>query len=127
MIQTLTIPDWFPAWNPNGTGNRSHWAALAKRKKADELMVWASAKHANWRKVEGKARLTIVFVYPRRVRLDTDNLYARVKGCVDGLKPWFRDDSTEWLDLHVTSEVQPGKKALVLTLEDIDQPSDERG
>jgi hypothetical protein len=78
MIQTLTIPDWMPQWSPNGTGNRSHWSVLRKRKKADELMVWASAKQQGWRRVDGRAKLTITFVYPRRYRVDTDNLYSRV-------------------------------------------------
>lgn len=118
-VQTVTIPDWHPAWNPNGTGNRSHWAVLGKRKKADEMMTWASAKQAGWQPVNGKAKLTIFFVYPRRYRIDADNLYSRCKGMIDAIVRggWIKDDSTEWLDLTVTSAVEPGVRAIRLQLE----------
>lgn len=115
--QTLTVRDWMPQWNPNGTGNRSHWATLQKRKRADEVMAWAAARQAGWVRIPGKVRLEIVFVYPRKVRVDTDNLYSRVKGLVDGLKKeFFEDDSTDVLDLHVTAVVEPGTKETRMTL-----------
>lgn len=120
MRQELRILDWHPQWNPNGTGNRSHWATLRKRKKADEVMVWSAAKQAGWSFMPGRVHLEIVFVYPRTVRVDTDNLYSRVKGCLDSLKGWcIEDDSTDVLDLRVRAEVRKGVKALEMTLESV--------
>jgi len=121
VIQTLTIPDWHPKWNPNGTGNRSHWAVLGKVKKADEMMTWASCKQAGWQPVEGRAKLIVTFVYPRKYRIDTDNCYARVKGMVDAVVRggWVKDDSTDWLKLDVDVVIEPGVRAMRLQLEPI--------
>lgn len=84
---------------------------------------------AGWTAVAGRVRLTIVLVYPRKYRVDADNLAARCKGLLDGLKSdhkhnqgrlgWFADDSTEWLDLVVRAEVRPGQKATEITLEPV--------
>ena len=122
--QKLVITDWHPQFNPNGTGNRSHWATIGRKKRADQTMVWAAAKQANWLLYPGKVQLEIVFVYPRKVRVDTDNLYARVKGCVDALKGWWIDDDrSDVLDLRVRSEVRPGVKALEMTLRKVTEIS----
>jgi hypothetical protein len=137
--QTLTITGWHPQWNPNGTGNRSHWATLQRRKRVDEDTVWSAARQANWEFLEGRVKLSIVFVYARPVRVDTDNLYARVKGCVDGLrmqyhtggfprgaeraikrKGFFEDDDVTHLDLHVEARTEKGVKATEITLESLE-------
>jgi Holliday junction resolvase RusA-like endonuclease len=61
----------------------------------------------------------VTFIFPNRRRRDVDNLYARAKGVVDGVKRggWIVDDSSEWLDLSVLAEVEPGLRATVLKLE----------
>lgn len=81
----------------------------------------------------GKVRLTIVLVYPRKYRVDADNLVAKCKGLIDGLKcpgmgrdcvkfhhkGFFYEDSTVWLELVVRAEVEPGVKATRITLESV--------
>jgi Holliday junction resolvase RusA-like endonuclease len=61
----------------------------------------------------------VTFVFPVHRRRDVDNLYARAKGVVDGVKRggWIVDDSSEWLDLKVVTEVRSGIRATVLLLE----------
>ena len=81
--------------------------------------VWGSAKYAGWKQIEGKAKLSIVFVFGVKRRRDTDNLYGRAKHVVDALKPFFVDDDTEHLDLSVTALFVPGVRETRLTLESV--------
>lgn len=131
--QFLRIDGWHPTSSPNAQNH--HWRTRQKRHHADRDMAWASAKHAGWDFVQGRVRLTITLVYPRKYRVDADNMVARCKGLIDGLKSqsiarkqaryeiveqrggFFTDDSTEWLDLRVEAVVEPGVKATRLTLE----------
>lgn len=114
-MQTLTIEGWLPA--PLANGQHGHW--FTRQRKLNQAKEWARnyALNACWRRVDGPARLDIVLVFPAHRRRDTDNLYARCKGLVDGLKGrYFVDDSTDWLDLHVAARVEKGRKAVELTL-----------
>jgi Holliday junction resolvase RusA-like endonuclease len=134
MKQTLTITDWHPTVNPNRNSSRgAHWAVARKKHRIDRDMAWASARQAGWEFMSGKVRLEIVFVYPRTVRVDADNLVARCKGLIDGLKSrdhpqaghgsrggFFEDDDTTHLDLHVSARVEKGVKATEISLESID-------
>lgn len=134
--QTLVIPDWHPTSSPNN--QKRHWRAVQKNHHIDRDMAWASAKHAGWTFMQGRVRLTITLIYPRKYRVDADNLAARCKGLIDGLKThvptlkvavphtgldirrgFFFDDSTEWLDLRVLAEVRRGEKATEITLESV--------
>jgi Holliday junction resolvase RusA-like endonuclease len=115
--QTLVIRGWHPPNTANGSQTNRY--TRQKNKKAAETVVWASAKHAGWKRVEGRARLTVTLVYARTYRMDTDNLYARCKPICDGLKEFIVDDSRQWLDLRVDVAVRPGaEKATELTLEE---------
>lgn len=123
-IQTMTIADWHPSTSANRS--HDHWRKIRQAHHADQTMAWAAAQQAGWRYVVGKVSLTIVLIYPRTYRVDADNLAAKCKGLIDGLKlhrdrGFFRDDSTEWLDLHVSAEVRKGVKATVVTLAGAEQ------
>lgn len=115
----MVIPDWLPAQLANGP--HGHWSQRQKKLKQAQTMVWASAKHADLLGVppNRRARLTITLVFPVNRRRDTDGLYARVKGCVDGLVygGWIVDDDLAHLELIVRAVVLPGEKATVLELE----------
>ena len=135
-MQTLTITDWHPTMSANGS--HGHWRTHQKKHDVDRDMAWAAARQANWEFVPGKVHLTVTLVYPRKYRVDADNLAARCKGLIDGLKGrsslngvratmivngqlqpafgFFTDDSTEWLDLVVRAEVVKGVKATRLEL-----------
>ena len=129
MRQECTITDWRPTMNPNGS--HGHWATQKKKHDVDRDTAWASAKHAGWKFIPGRVKLTITLVYSKKPLPDIDNCYAKVKGLIDGLKcqtqvwfhddkdcgEFFTDDSPEWLDLSVTAVMEPGVKATRLVLE----------
>lgn len=144
-VQTLVLEGWHPTTTPNA--QKRHWRDVQRRHHVDRDMAWASALQAGWTPVVGKARLTVTLVYSRRYRVDADNLAARCKGLIDGLKPhvstaripdgrvmfevdtrqrgFIVDDDTEHLELRVLAEVRPGApKCTELMLEAIDQPSE---
>jgi len=116
-VQTLVIPAWLPEQVANGP--HGHWSTRQKKLGNAQLVTWSAAKNARWIPVTGRAKLTVTFIFPVRRRRDIDNLYARAKGVVDGVKRggWIVDDSSEWLDLSVLAEVEPGLRATVLKLE----------
>lgn len=121
--QKLTIEGWVPPPVLNGSRQR-HWSTLRAEAQAVKTRVWLAARAAGWVFVPGKVRLTVVFVFPNHRRRDIDNLTARCKHLIDGLKPrgviypgYFTDDSIDLLDLSVRAEVRPGVTATELTLE----------
>lgn len=117
-VQTLTITDWLPDQLANGP--HGHWRVRQKKLQAAQTMVWASGKHAGIEPVTGPVRVTVTFVFAQKRRRDTDNLYSRAKGVVDGLVKggWIEDDNTEVLELHVLSAVSIEKrKSTRITLE----------
>ncbi len=116
MIQRCTINDWLPEQLANGP--HGHWSVRRKKLQAAQTMAWAACRQAEWKPVAGKALLTVTLVFGVSRRRDTDNLHSRIKGLLDGIVKggWIKDDSTEWLELRVRSEVQPGRKATVLEL-----------
>lgn len=114
--QTLVIKDWVPA--PLANGSHGHWSQRQKKIKAAKTMAWACARYAGWAFVPGRVRLTIVYVFPVNRKRDTDNLYTRSKGLVDGLKgDFFTDDDTEHLELVVLAVVLPKTTETRLMLE----------
>lgn len=112
--QTLTIRGWHPEQLANGP--HEHWATKARKKRDAARVAYLSALGAEWVKVPGRVRLEIVFVFPQRRRRDPDNLYARAKGLIDGVKEFFEDDDADHLDLHVSALVQPKTKETRLRL-----------
>lgn len=133
-VQTAVIQHWHPTMSANGS--HGHWATHQKKHNIDRDMAWACARQAGWEFVPGRVRLTITLVYPRRYRVDADNLVAKCKGLIDGLKTlhygggfnltpvirrsgFFTDDSTEWLELIVRAVVEPGVKETRLQLEPV--------
>ena len=113
--QSLVIPGWHPPQFANGS--HGHWRAKWEAKRDAGWLAALVAQTQGWRFVPGKVRLEIVLVYPRKYRVDSDNLHARCKGLIDGLKAeFFTDDSTDWLELHVTATVEKGVKETRVTL-----------
>lgn len=116
-VQRLAIVGWHPAQVANGS--HGHWATRKKHHDEAAGMAWAHAQRAGWSRVTSRARLRLTYVFPQQRRRDIDNLVARSKGFIDGLKPWLVDDSTDWLLLQVNAEVSPGIKALRVELEEL--------
>lgn len=118
-IQSLSIQGWIPDQITNGQG-KAQWRAI-KARKAAKIMAWACARQAQWQFVPGRVRLSITYVFSVNRKRDTDNLYARSVGLINGLKgEWFTDDDTEHLDLHVQAVVEKGIKETRITLEPLD-------
>lgn len=115
MKQVLTIEGWLPEQVANGT--HGHWATRKKKHDIAKKTAWAYATHAGWQRIDGKARLTITYVFSQKRRRDIDNLVARSKGLIDGIKPFLVDDDSEHLELVVRAEVRPGEKGVRMELE----------
>jgi Holliday junction resolvase RusA-like endonuclease len=114
---TCTIEGWLPEAIANGA--HGHWAVKAKKLADARRHAFWHVTEARWKGIKTKARLEITYVFPNRRRRDTDNLFARSKGLVDGVKHLLVDDDTEHLELLVRAEVQHGRKATILTLTEI--------
>ena len=82
-------------------------------------LSFSGPRQAHWRPAEGSLRLSILFTFPQERRRDTDNLYARAKGLVDGLVKggYIPDDDARVLDLVVRAEVRHGVRQTELVLE----------
>jgi len=113
--QEVTIDGFLPVQVANGA--HGHWSKRYRMHRVEMATAWGAAKHAGWQRITSRARLTITLVFSVPRRRDTDNLYARCKGLVDGIKPFCVDDSTEWLELIVLAEVIPGVRRTHLLLE----------
>jgi Holliday junction resolvase RusA-like endonuclease len=120
VSQRLVIEAWLPESLANGS--HGHWSTRQRKLDRAGLKVWYYGKAYLLRPITGRARVTVTLVFPQNRRRDTDNLYARVKGVVDGLVKggWIVDDDTEHLDLIVRAEVRPGVKATELLLEPVE-------
>ena len=119
-IQEAVIENWLPR---NHGNSRDHWAAKHRRAKAEQALAFWTAREAGWRKVTGLAELEIVFVTSSaRYVNDDDNAFSRAKNLADGLKGyWFEDDDPAHLRLKVRTEVQRGRKAVVLRLRKVEE------
>ncbi len=142
MIQTVTITDWHPTMNPNG--GHGHWSKQHRKHEIDSGTAWATAKHAGWKFVPGKVRLTITLVYAINRLPDPDNAVAKCKGLIDGLKQhqskwikpqpgyeflagplgFFTDDSPEYCEIVVQAVYEKGKKEVRLSLESLSDSTD---
>jgi len=122
VIQTLTINDWLPTMSANGS--HEHWSKAKKKHDVDMQTTWASAKYAGWQRFSSKVRVTIILYFAQRRSRDTDNLYYRCKGVVDGIKDFCVDDSTQWMELIVAEQlVLPlaiSRKATEITMETLE-------
>lgn len=91
---TIILP-WPPsALSPNA---RTHWAALAKAKKAyREACAWTAKLHGASPMKADKLHLTLEFVPPSRRAFDLDNALARMKSGLDGLADVLGVDDSLW-------------------------------
>ncbi len=120
MKQSLIIPNWHPAQAINGPKGL-HWSAAKARHESEAQIAYVAARLAKWVFLEGRVQLNVTFVYPRHYKPDQDNLTARLKGVIDGLKMhFFTDDSMDFLYIHMNlPRIERGVKQLELELETI--------
>jgi Holliday junction resolvase RusA-like endonuclease len=102
MIElTLPLP-------PNRANAREHWRVTHRKKK--DYYLWAERALRNhdcqaWRTKEGRVALTATLYLWNK--MDRDNLMARLKWPLDVLVSYglLVDDSEEWLDLKMPTQV----------------------
>ena len=86
--------------------------------------VYLRSVQAGWHRVEGRARLDVVVVYPVVRRRDVDNLHSNLKPLIDAIAQAYlggRDD-TDALDLHVSHRVDRGRRYTTITLAQASEP-----
>lgn len=91
----LIILPWPPReLSPN---SRTHWARLAKTKKAyREACAWTAKLQGASPIKADRLHLTIEFVPPSRRAFDLDNALARIKAGLDGLADVLGVDDSRW-------------------------------
>lgn len=91
---SVVLP-WPPtALSPN---TRSHWATLARAKKAYRAACSAQALAQGVRRIQAdKLHLSLTFYPPTRRAFDLDNALARVKAGLDGLADVLGVDDSKW-------------------------------
>lgn len=76
---------------------RTHWAALAKEKKAyRDACAWTASSQGAKRIYAKKLHLTITFYAPTRRAYDLDNALASIKSGLDGLADVLGVDDSKW-------------------------------
>lgn len=99
---------------------RTHWAKLAKAKKAYRTTCrWLAVEQAVVHKLQatdsagGRLRLHLLFVPPTRARRDVDNLVASMKAGLDGLADALGMDDSLWaLSQEIAPYTTPGGKVV---------------
>lgn len=90
----LILP-WPPTQlSPNA---RTHWAVLAKHKKAYRQSCAVQAMEQGVKPIKAdKLHLTLTFYAPTRRAFDLDNALARIKSGLDGLADVLQVDDKHW-------------------------------
>jgi crossover junction endodeoxyribonuclease RusA len=91
---TYTLPWPATTLSPN---RRTHWATLAKAKKAYRHACAVTAKSQGAKKLDAEAlHLTLTFYAPTKRDFDLDNALARIKSGLDGLADVLGVDDSRW-------------------------------
>jgi len=105
--------------SPNGSQGllRMHWAARGKYNQYWKLLIRSQFRSLPEDPPDTKKKVSISQM--RRRLLDRDNLYASCKPILDAMTRCnlIRDDSEEWIELHVT-QVTGKQKITVIEVED---------
>ena len=115
--QSFCMAGWVPAAVANGS--YGHWSTHQRKLRGAQVHTTVCAREAGIRPVAGRARVVITLTFPNHRRRDTDNLYARCKGVIDGLVRggYIEDDDTDRLDLVVKGVVCTGYTSTLIELE----------
>ncbi len=102
---------------------RLHWRERGRIKRDAQLAIRQALGVP--RPFPGKVRLTVSRCMGYRERpYDTDNLFGgSAKEVIDGLKNlgWFKDDSPQWLEVHMSQIILPDKKmGALIRMEDLE-------
>jgi hypothetical protein len=118
--QRFVVP--IPEESLNGA-NANKFVEARKRKRTRGLAFLIGRSYLA--PIDGKALLRATFVYPVRRRRDEEGLRVKLKGLIDGLVDagTLEDDDLEHLRVEVDVRIQPGTRALEITLEPATPPA----
>ena len=93
-MSEIILPWPSTALSPNA---RTHWARLAKAKRAyREACAWSAKEQGLERMNADSLHLTLTFYPPTRREFDLDNALARIKSGLDGLADVLGVDDSRW-------------------------------
>ena len=93
-MSEIILPWPSTALSPNA---RTHWARLAKAKRAyREACAWTAKEQGLERMNADSLHLTLTFYPPTRREFDLDNALARIKSGLDGLADVLGVDDSRW-------------------------------
>jgi len=120
-MMTVTLGWPSRALSPNA---RSHWAALARAKKAARkegyITTWMSQTRGTpYLSLDGAASISIqvTFIPPGSRRRDLDNLIASIKPHLDGISDAIGIDDSRWIWAApvIAKPEKPGRVVVTLT------------
>ena len=112
MTVTLGWPS--RALSPNA---RSHWATLARAKKAARMEGYVSAMLCSADVMALSVSIQVTFIPPDARRRDVDNLIASIKPHLDGISDAIGIDDSRWIWAApvMAKPEKPGRVVVTLT------------
>jgi crossover junction endodeoxyribonuclease RusA len=102
------------ALSPNA---RTHWATLARAKKAARREGFVAAMQAGEIAGASSVRIQVTFIPPDARRRDCDNLVSSLKGQIDGISDAIGIDDSRWIWAApvIAAPEKPGRVVVTLT------------
>jgi crossover junction endodeoxyribonuclease RusA len=116
-MMTVTLGWPSRALSPNA---RSHWATLARAKKAAREEGWIAARYHDGRisaPASAPVSIQVTFTPPNARRRDLDNLIASIKAHLDGISDAIGIDDSRWIWAApvIAKPEKPGRVVVTLT------------
>jgi crossover junction endodeoxyribonuclease RusA len=113
-MMTVTLGWPSRALSPNA---RTHWAALARARKAARKEGFYAARAAGVLAGVSSVCIQVTFVPPDARRRDCDNLVSQIKGQIDGISDAIRIDDSRWIWAApvMAAPEKPGRVVVTLT------------
>lgn len=112
-MMTVTLGWPSRALSPNA---RSHWAALARAKKAARIEGFYAAT-SGLLPDDVSVSIQVTFIPPNARRRDLDNLIASIKPHLDGISDAIEIDDSRWIWAApvIAKPEKPGRVVVTLT------------
>jgi len=113
-MMTVTLGWPSRALSPNA---RSHWATLARAKKAARREGYIAARSAGVLAGVSSVCIQVTFIPPDARRRDCDNLVSQIKGQIDGISDAIGIDDSRWIWAApvIAKPEKPGRVVVTLT------------
>jgi crossover junction endodeoxyribonuclease RusA len=116
-MMTVTLGWPSRALSPNA---RSHWATLARAKKAAREEGWIATRYHDGRisvPADASVCIQVTFIPPNARRRDLDNCIASIKPHLDGISDAIGIDDSRWIWAApvIAKPEKPGRVVVTLT------------